>query len=281
MSRQASVQMEVSMHTVDVDYTIGYGRHSSPREGRCAMEWVAHLAGEPHSDEPKCVSPVLRAFCISFNDDLDDVTRQRLRPYLARTIGTDADGRDEERAWMAMDWLVRVHTPTWLALAGLDDDARRLRTLPPVVARDELSVAHEALQRVRGDARAAWSTGRRGSRLFAWSAGRVASREVAWASAAGAAWAAARLGVGDIVGDRVRVAARATAGDAAGAYVRAREGRATRAAARMAATSILRPTIEQLQRSGFELLDRMLPTVALVLPTASDAAAVCGVPIED
>jgi hypothetical protein len=49
------------------DYTLAYGTHQTPDEGRCAMEWVSHLAGEPHSDAPACVSPVLRAHCTSLN----------------------------------------------------------------------------------------------------------------------------------------------------------------------------------------------------------------------
>ncbi len=263
------------MQTVDTDYRLSAGRHSSPEEGRCAMEWVAYIAGEPHSDEPSCVSPVLRAFCISFNDDLDDDTRQRLRPFLARTIGTAGDGRDAERAWMAMDWLVRVHTPAWLDLAGLSGPARRLRALAPVVEHDELAVAHEQLLLARADARAAWSAGRSVAWTIPWSAGRLTAREIGWASAAAAAWASARIGVGDILGVRVRAAARATAGDAAGAYVRGTCGRVTRSAAREASRTALRPTVLELQRGGFSLLERMLPKVALVLPTAPDAAAVC------
>jgi hypothetical protein len=89
------------------------------------MEWVSHLAGEPHSDEPACVSPVLRAFCTSLNDGLEDIPRQRLRTYLPRTISTSGDGLDDRRGWMAMDWLIRVHTPTWLSAAGLTGASAR------------------------------------------------------------------------------------------------------------------------------------------------------------
>src|ERR1700755_694288 len=96
------------------DYTLSYGTHARPEDGRCAMEWVSHLAGEPHSDEPACVSPVLRAMCIALNDGLEHEPRQRLRPYLARTIGTADDGLDTERGWMAMDWLIPVYTPAWV-----------------------------------------------------------------------------------------------------------------------------------------------------------------------
>src|ERR1035441_6104155 len=61
---------------MSTDYTLAYGTHATPEEGRCAMEWVSHLAGEPHGDQPACVSPVLRAFCVSLNDSLPDVSRQ-------------------------------------------------------------------------------------------------------------------------------------------------------------------------------------------------------------
>lgn len=31
--------------------------------GMCAMEAAAWIAGEPHSDDPKCVCPIIAAFC--------------------------------------------------------------------------------------------------------------------------------------------------------------------------------------------------------------------------
>lgn len=73
-------------------YHISNGSHAHPDEGMCAMEWVAHLAGEPHSDHPTCVDDCVRYVCISLNDRLDNTERQKLRPYLARTIGTATDG---------------------------------------------------------------------------------------------------------------------------------------------------------------------------------------------
>ena len=96
---------------MNTDYALAYGTHLTPAEGRCAMEWVSYLAGEPHGDQPMCVSPVLRTYCTSLNDSLDDKPRQRLRPYLARTIGSANDGLDQARAWMALDWLIRTYAP--------------------------------------------------------------------------------------------------------------------------------------------------------------------------
>jgi hypothetical protein len=257
------------------DYTISYGTHATPDDGRCAMEWVSYLAGERHSDEPACVSPVLRVFCTSLNDGLDDSTRQRLRPYLTRTIGTADDGLDDARAWMAMDWLIRTYTPAWLAPADLTDAAQRLRSLPEVTTVEDLTAALEELSFARLRARGAWAGGRAAAWVAPWAAARFVARETAWATAAAAAWAAARARVGDIAGDRARAAARAAAGDAAGAMARAAGRRTTRAAAKDAARAALAPTLTQLQESAFALLNRMLPTVPLAPPAADDAEQVC------
>jgi hypothetical protein len=253
------------------DYTLAYGTHANPDDGRCAMEWVSHLAGEPHSDQPRCVSPVLRAFCTGLNDSLDDERRQRLRPYLARTIGTADDGLDEMRSWMAMDWLIRTYTGRWLAVAHLPRAARGLSDLPEVVSSSELRPALEALSRARCESRAAWSAALGPVRAVTrtpWAAGRVAAREAAWASAGAAGWAAARVAIGDIAGDRARALAREIGGDAAATIGREARTGPGRAAAREAARAALAPIVEDLQDSAFSLLDRMLPTVALAVPAA-------------
>ncbi|MGA2924719.1 MAG: hypothetical protein ABSG43_01805 [Solirubrobacteraceae bacterium] len=251
------------------DYKLAYGTHATPEQGRCAMEWVSHLAGEPHSDQPRCVSPVLRAFCTTLNDSLDDEPRQRLRLYLARTIGTADDPLDEARSWMALDWLIRTYAPAWLVAARLYRPAHRLATLAPVLDSGDLPRALTALGVARREAHAAWSAALGAARAAAWApwaAGRAAAREAAWGAAGAPAWAAARVAVGDIAGDRARAAAREIGGDAAATLVRAARAGIGRAAARDAARAALAPTVGQLQRSAFQLLDRMLPAEPLALP---------------
>jgi hypothetical protein len=269
---------------MSTDYTLAYGTHATPEDGRCAMEWVCYLASEPHSDEPPCVSPALRAFCIALNDGLDHAPRQRLRPYLARTIGTADDGLDETRSWVAMDWLIRVYAPAWLALAGLTDAAARLAALPPVEAVADLHPALSALERARRQARSAWTEALCVKRI-SWAAGRAAAREAAWGSAGAAAWAAARLGIGDIVGDRARAAARSAAGDAAAAAARQARTVTERAAAKEATRSVLAPTLDALNDSALMLLDRMLPKQALSidgpLERAGRPAALLSVGVSD
>ena len=205
------------------DYILAYGTHASPGDGRCAMEWVSYLAGEPHSDQPICVSPGLRAMCIALNDGLEQGPRQRLRPYLTRTIGTAHDGLDTWRGWLAMDWLARVYTPAWLHLAGLSDTAHRLETAAEITDPDGLTRELERLEDARRQARTARARAFGSPLPTGWAAAvaaGVAGREAAWACAGAAAWAAARIGIGDVAGDRARAAARAAAGDAAAIAVR-------------------------------------------------------------
>jgi hypothetical protein len=244
------------------------------------MEWVTYLAGEPHSDHPACVSPVLRAFCVAFNDWLPKTARQRLRPYLTRTIGTVDDGLDQARAWMAMDWLIRVHTPAWLDLAGVNEAARRLVSLQPIVDVASLDAAPRAVELARRDARAALTAAPRASRSPAARIPRIAgrsARKTAWASAQAALWALGRVPAGDIAGDRARAAARAAAGDAAAAGSRHARAGARRAAAKDAVGAALAPTLNAIGESAFALLDRMLPTEALTPAPAGDTRMHCAV----
>lgn len=148
--------------------TLARGTHTHPSQRRRTMEWVSHLAGDPNSNEPGCVSPVLRAFCTTLNNAMEDEPRQRLLPYLERTIGTADDGLDETRSWMALDWLIRVYAPTWLDAAGLPHSAARLTLLSPVLSMPDLKLAIVALARTRRDSRAAWAATLGAARAVAW-----------------------------------------------------------------------------------------------------------------
>ncbi len=210
------------------------GGHSSFDDGVCAMELVAWLAGEPHSDHPKCASPVLTRFVMSWNDALDDEGRQKLKPLLPRIVGTAGDGHDEWRAWLATDWLVRVCTPAWLDLAGVKESSAALRALPPIVstaaARESQPVVDEARERgvAAGDA--------------AWDAAGVAAGDAAWVAARAAAWDAARDAAWDAARDAAWDAAGVAAGDAAWD----------------AARDALNPTKVELQASALVLFERMI-----------------------
>jgi hypothetical protein len=252
------------------DYRLSHGKHDDPADGRCAMEWVAYLAGEPHTDQPVCVSPILRTYGIALNDAWDDEQRQKLRPYLARCIGTAGDGRDKERAWLCVDWLIREYAPAWLDLVpSLQQYAVALRDLEPVLGPRAIDQAQVAVVAARNAARdAARDAAGDAARDTARNAAVVAARNAAVVAARNAAWYAAR----DAAGDAARNAAVDAARDAAwyAAWYAAWN------AARDAARDALAPTVKSLQDSALGLFDRMLPTVPLIVPVADDAALVCG-----
>jgi len=66
------------------------GKHSSPRTGVCVMELASMLAGEPFSDRPECVCPVIGAFLRAYNDAIDDGRRQDLYAYATKAVDSRA-----------------------------------------------------------------------------------------------------------------------------------------------------------------------------------------------
>jgi len=225
-------------------WSLSSGSHAENNRGElCAMEMVAYLAREPWSDAPACTCPVIGAFVRSWNDALPcDADRDRLlKPLLLQLIGTrstpEIAGR---RSYMALDWLIRVHTPKWLDLRPeLAAHATTLRDLDEIA---DMAGAKAAGERVR----AARAAARDAARAAAW----AAARDAAWAAAGDAAWAAA----GAAARDAAWAAAGAAAGDAAGDAARA----AAWAAAWDAAGDALTPTTEWLQISATDLLNRMI-----------------------
>lgn len=73
------------------------GRHRSPEHGACVLELASMLAGEPFSDRPRSVCPVVAAFLRTVNDELADEQRQRLYPLAARIAGSAGGWRRRGR----------------------------------------------------------------------------------------------------------------------------------------------------------------------------------------
>ncbi|MGZ4516405.1 MAG: hypothetical protein ACXVXN_00560 [Mycobacteriaceae bacterium] len=168
--------------------TLDHGAHDDFDDGHCAMEVVAWLAGEHNiTDAPSCASRVLRTYTISLNDNWPEEQRQKLKPFLPRMVGTGGDGLDETRSYLALDWLVRTYTPTWLDLAGLTVEAQELRDLRRIV---DLVAAQAAGPVVRNASSKAAAAGAAAG-AAAWAAAWAAARAAAWAAAGAAAWAAA------------------------------------------------------------------------------------------
>ena len=136
---------------------LGKGAHDSPEKGMCALEAAAWIAGEPHTDHPACVCPVIAAFCRAWNDGLPANERNAiLRPLIPRLVGTrGSDALARRRALMAADWLVREHTPAWLRAAGLTAHADTLAALPEITDMAQVPSIRGAIEAARRDADAA------------------------------------------------------------------------------------------------------------------------------
>ena len=219
------------------------------------MEAVAYVAGEPWTDRPRCCCPVIAMFCRSWNDQLDDAARnQLLRPLIPKLVGTRLTPEVElRRSYLAFDWLVRVHTAAWLELAGLTSEAAKLRALDELNDKASVERARVALDTVRTEACTATDVGD-----AAWDAAWDAAGDAARNAARNAAWDAWATAVRVAARDAVRVASgdaeRPSVRDAAwGAWATA-----VRVAVRDAAQVRFSPTVEALQLSAVELIERMI-----------------------
>jgi hypothetical protein len=69
------------------------GKHSSADDGACVMELASMLAGEPFTDHPASVCPVIGSFMRAYNDSVEDRRRQDLYAYASMVVGsrTSAD----------------------------------------------------------------------------------------------------------------------------------------------------------------------------------------------
>ncbi|HET6868612.1 MAG TPA: hypothetical protein VFH80_22055 [Solirubrobacteraceae bacterium] len=81
------------------------GKHASPEDGACVMELASMLAGEPFTDHPASVCPVIGSFLRSYNDTIDERRRQSLYEYASRVVGSRGGQRvQEERAERLARW---------------------------------------------------------------------------------------------------------------------------------------------------------------------------------
>jgi hypothetical protein len=108
------------------------GKHASPAEGACVMELASMLAGEPFSDRPTSVCPVVAGFLRAYNDRIDDDRRQDLYRYAAEVVGSRASAgveRDRERRCLAWAEEMRRQRPRplrWVTRATPATVDRRL-----------------------------------------------------------------------------------------------------------------------------------------------------------
>src|SRR5947209_1440249 len=86
--------------------TLSRGRHGTKERGACVMELASMLAGEPFSDHPKSVCPVIGAVLRAYNDWADDERRQDLYTYASKVVGSNgAEELERVRAERVISWI--------------------------------------------------------------------------------------------------------------------------------------------------------------------------------
>jgi hypothetical protein len=131
-------------------HPLRHGAHRSRDEGMCAMEMVAWLAGEPHSDDPACACPVATALVRACNDAMSDAARDRcLRPFVPRLVNSRGSAALESaRGMLVVDWLLHTLLPAFLQSRGRPEDVGLLAALPPIRGDAELHLALAAIDRL-------------------------------------------------------------------------------------------------------------------------------------
>jgi hypothetical protein len=106
------------------------------------MELSSMLAGEPFTDRPDCVCPVIAEFMRTYNDEVDERRRRDLYDYASKAVGTRA-GNDIERlrANMCLRWWAALDKPV----------RRRMRMvmwgLAPAAAARDSEIAYRAAKK--------------------------------------------------------------------------------------------------------------------------------------
>ncbi len=121
-------------------YPLRRGAHDRRDDGMCAMEMVAWLAGEAHSDQPRCACPVIAAFVRALNDLLpDDGERTRLlRPLVPKFVNTAGTAQDERRrGFVVLDGTVRQLLPLCMRALRRGHEAEVFDVAPSIT--DEAS----------------------------------------------------------------------------------------------------------------------------------------------
>ena len=141
MDSSAGAPDLLTMDVPDCLPTLDRGGHRPDEHRACAMEAASWLAGEPWSDRPRSVHPVIARVARAANDNLDDTERQGLWPLILASL-------DTAHPWKPfLHWRLerlrrrsRAHVGSdlrelWVSLLAAHARSTRCRPISPPIAR--------------------------------------------------------------------------------------------------------------------------------------------------
>lgn len=177
-------------------YELRRGSSPDPKEDACMMDAVSWFAYGRLGDHPECASPGLSAFCREGQDAMPHATRQWLKPFIFRLIGSLDPEAEERRVRILVLAAARRFAPIALEAAGLQTHATTLRNLPATATFGEIQLAAEKAVAAAAGVRAS-EVATLAARVAARSARVAAEAEAVragWSAAVAAAWAAVAAG---------------------------------------------------------------------------------------
>jgi hypothetical protein len=97
------------------------------------MELASMLAGEPFSDHPASVCPVIGSFLRAYNDSIDDGRRQDLYAYASKVVGSyTSPAAQQARVRRLTAWSLELQQRRWTRLFM----PQRLRSLAAISIAD-------------------------------------------------------------------------------------------------------------------------------------------------
>lgn len=111
-------------------YDLTAGASDHPRTGACTMDAVSWFAYGRLGDHPQCACPILTEYVIGGQDAMPNNTRQLLKPFILRLIGSRDRTAEAARLQYLTIYAAKVFFPMALDAVQLRDVARPLRQLP-------------------------------------------------------------------------------------------------------------------------------------------------------
>ena len=130
------------LKTIDLLQSSAHRREN----GVTPAEALAWMSGEPHTEQPRSICPVLLALIRIWARNLEQLGRNTLiRPVLPFLLNTGDDRlMTAARADALMAWTIKTNAAAWLEAGGRSREATVLRTAPP----KDLFRLHKALEQV-------------------------------------------------------------------------------------------------------------------------------------